>query len=74
MGQFLGFSDEHSSLVVNVRNLSTGYISPQFHLVFGDLFETVVCLGEDDIVFDARHRYYSIYRGKLMPYAIYLIL
>jgi len=52
MGQFLGFLDEHSSLVANVRNLSTGYISPQFHLVFDDLFETVVCLGEDDIVFD----------------------
>ena len=53
MGQFLGFSNKHSSLVANVRNLSTGYISPQFHLVFDDLFETVVCLGEDDIVFDA---------------------
>ena len=37
----LGFYDEHYSLVGNVRNLSTGYISPQFHLVFDDLFETV---------------------------------
>ena len=53
MGQFLGFLDEHSSLVENVRNLSTGYISPQFYLDFDDLFETVVCLGEDDIVLDA---------------------
>ena len=42
MGHFLGFSDDHSSLVKNVRNLSTGYISPQFHLVFDDLFETFI--------------------------------
>jgi hypothetical protein len=41
MGQFIGFSDEHSSLVANVRHLSTHFISPQFHLVFDDLFETV---------------------------------
>jgi len=53
MGRFLGFSDKHSSLVANVRNLSTGYISLQSHLVFDDLFETVVYLGEDDIVFNA---------------------
>ena len=41
MGQFVGFSDEHSTLVANVRHLSTNYISPQFHVVFDDLFETV---------------------------------
>ena len=52
MGQFLGFSDEHSSLVANVRNLSTGYISPQCHLVFDDLFETDVCKGDNDNVVD----------------------
>ncbi|KAL7462944.1 hypothetical protein ACHAXS_003314 [Conticribra weissflogii] len=51
--QFLGFSDEHSSLAANVRNLTTGYISPQFHLVFDDKFETVVGTGEDDSVVDA---------------------
>ena len=48
MGHFLGFSDDHSSLVKNVRNLSTGYISPQFHLVFDDLFETFICTKDDD--------------------------
>ena len=42
MGQFLGFLNEHSSLVANFCHLSTGYISPRFHLVFGDLFETVI--------------------------------
>ena len=47
------FSDEHSSLVANVRNLSTGYISTQFHLVFDDLFETVICTVDDEVVFDA---------------------
>ena len=47
MGQFLGFSDDHSSLVANVNNLITGYISPQFHLVFDDLFETVICTKDD---------------------------
>ena len=37
LGQFLGFSEEHSTLVANVRKLWTGYISPQYHLVFDDL-------------------------------------
>jgi hypothetical protein len=41
MGQFVGFSDKHSSLVANVRSLSTNFISPQFHVVFDDLCETV---------------------------------
>ena len=52
MGQFLGFSDEHSYLVENVHNLSTGYISPQFHLVFDDLFETAIRTKDDDHVFN----------------------
>ena len=47
MGQFLGFFDEHYSLVENFRNLSTGYILPQFHLVFDDLFEMVICTKDD---------------------------
>ena len=53
MGQFLGFSDTHSLLVANVRHLSTGHISPQFHLVFDDLFETVFHEGDNDVVIDA---------------------
>ena len=40
-GQFLVFSDEHSSLVANVRHLTSGYVSPQFHVVFDDCFHTV---------------------------------
>jgi hypothetical protein len=50
MGQFVGFSDKHSSLVANVRHLSTNFISPQFHLVFDDLFEMVNRTGVDDSV------------------------
>ncbi len=50
VGQFLGYSDKHSSLVANVRHLSTGYVSPQFHVVFDVLFETVVCTGDNDAV------------------------
>jgi hypothetical protein len=53
MGQFVGFSDEHSSLVANVRHLTTNFISPQFHLVFDDLFETVNRIGVDDLVIES---------------------
>ena len=41
MGQFLGFSDEHSSLVARVRNLNTNFVSPQFHVVFDDHFSSI---------------------------------
>jgi hypothetical protein len=41
MGQFLGFSREHSSTVALVRKLHTGHVSPQYHVVFDDKFETV---------------------------------
>ena len=53
MGQFLGFSDEHSSLVEMFFNLSTRYISPQFHLVFYDLFETFILNRDDESVFNS---------------------
>ena len=53
LGQFVGFSDEHSSLVANVWHLTTGYISPQFHVVFDDLFETVNCIGVDDRIVES---------------------
>ena len=38
LGQFLGFSNEHSSLVKNVINLPTSSISHQYHVVFEDFF------------------------------------
>ncbi len=50
MGQFVGFSDKHSSLVANVRHLSTNFISPQFHAIFDDIFKTVNRTGVDEPV------------------------
>ena len=41
MEQFLGFSDQYSSLVAMVRNLATNYVSPQFHVVFDEKFSTI---------------------------------
>ncbi len=52
-GNFLGYSDKHSPLVANVRHLSTGYVSPQFHIIFDDLFETVVCNGDNDAIINS---------------------
>ena len=48
LGQLIGFSDEHSTLVVYVPNLQTGYISWQYLLIFDDLFETIVRIGDND--------------------------
>ena len=37
--------------MANVRHLTTGHVvSPQFHVVFDDLFETVVRYGDNDVV------------------------
>ena len=47
-GQFLGFSRNHSSTIGLLRNLQTGSISPQFHVVFDELFSTVNSVDEDD--------------------------
>ena len=41
-GQFMGWSPLHASNVALVRNLDTGAISPQFHVVFDNWFETVM--------------------------------
>ena len=48
LGKFIGFSEEHSTLVANFCHLRTGCISPQYHLVFGDLFQKLVRLGDND--------------------------
>ena len=47
-GRFFGSLDEQSSLVSNLRHISTGYIYPRFHLVFGGLFEMVILKGYND--------------------------
>ena len=48
-GQFLGFSSEHSSTVGLIRNLRTGYITPQFHVVYDERFHTVTSEMEIDL-------------------------
>ncbi len=50
LGQFLDFSDSHSSLAANVCHLSMGYVSPQYHLVFDDLIETVFSTGNEALL------------------------
>ena len=39
--QFVGISPLHAESIGLVRNLTTGYISPQYHLVYDDWFQTV---------------------------------
>ena len=41
LGQFLGRSDVHSSNVGMIRNLQTGKVTPQFHVVYDNHFTTV---------------------------------
>ncbi len=41
LGLFLGFSDLHSSQVPLVLNVESRHISPQFHVIFDDKFETI---------------------------------
>ena len=40
-GQYLGKSPVHAETVALVRNLRTGYLSPQYHVVYDDAFKTV---------------------------------
>jgi hypothetical protein len=47
------YSDEHSSLVANIWHLKTGYVSPQYHVVFDDLFKTVFSSGAEDALVDS---------------------
>ena len=42
----MDFSDNNYSLVEKIQNLTTGYISTQYHIVFADMFHTVFGTGE----------------------------
>ena len=44
---YVGISDSHASTVPLVLNISTGAITPQFHVVFDDWFATVPSESED---------------------------
>ena len=37
----MGFSPEHSTSIGRILNHRTGYVSPQFHVVYDDLFTSV---------------------------------
>ena len=52
IGMYLGNSPEHSSSVGQILNLSTGAVSPQFHVVYDELFTTPYGT-LDDLAFDA---------------------
>ena len=41
MGQLLGFSDEHSTLVAMVRNFASNFLIPKLHVVFDEKFSTI---------------------------------
>ncbi len=47
-GQFVGVSAQHASSVGVIRNLRTGNLSPQFHVVYDNFFETVHS-GDDQV-------------------------
>jgi hypothetical protein len=40
-GQFLGYSKDHSTTIGLILNNATGHISPQFHVVYNDVFTSV---------------------------------
>jgi hypothetical protein len=45
-GQYVGVSPVHAENIILIRNLSTGYIFPQYHIVFDDWFDTVYATEE----------------------------
>ena len=48
-GVFLGLADKYASSIPYVLNPATGHISPQFHVIFDDLFTTVISQGASDL-------------------------
>jgi hypothetical protein len=42
--KFLGTSDQHSRHIGTIHNLGTGYVTPQFHVIYDELFTTVRAL------------------------------
>ena len=48
LGQYLGKSSKHASLVGLIRNLRTGFISSQYHIIYDNSFHTVMGGDEDN--------------------------
>jgi hypothetical protein len=53
LGQFFGYSDEHSILFANIWHLKMGYFRPQYHVVFDDLFKNVFSSGADNALINS---------------------
>lgn len=56
-GKFLGFSKEHATNVGLILNLRTGSVSPQYHVAYDELFQTVTNTADnnpplDEILWD----------------------
>ena len=47
-GQYMGISLMHASTVGLMRNLQTGSITPQFHVIYDDFFETIHSSTEEE--------------------------
>ena len=47
-GQFLGRSPRHASDIGLIRNLKTGFISSQYHVVYDDFFTTVTSNSDNE--------------------------
>jgi len=47
-GQFLGMSKQHVSMIGLICNLTTGSVTPQYHIVYDELFTTVPSRAEFD--------------------------
>jgi Reverse transcriptase (RNA-dependent DNA polymerase)/GAG-pre-integrase domain len=52
VGMYLGSSHEHSSTVGRILNLVTGAVSPQYHVVYDELFSSVASFAMNDEKFD----------------------
>ena len=50
VGMYLGQSPAHSRSVALVLNLVTGLVSPQYHVVYDDMFETVDTMCESGMI------------------------
>ena len=48
-GQYLGVSPVHSSTIGRILNLRTGYVSPQYHVVYDDSFLLSPMLKLEDV-------------------------
>ena len=51
-GMYLGSSPKHSDSIGRILNLETGHVSPQFHVVYDEMFSTVNGSISPDVVLD----------------------